>query len=76
MKEVDYRCEHSGLTPTFISPCQDSKYFGKEINEKLEEYLRFHYRNLRVVDLMEEYKKIKGFDDMQAFKENWRVNML
>lgn len=56
--------------PAFISPCQDSKYFGKEIHEKLEEYLRFHYKSLGVVDLMEEYKKIKGFDDVQAFKEN------
>lgn len=76
MKEVDYHCERAGLTPTFISPCQDSKYFGKDMNEKLEEYLRFHYRSLRVVDLMEEYKKIKVFDDVQAFKENRSVNML
>lgn len=76
MKEVDYRCERSGLNPAFISPCQDSKYFGKEMNEKLEEYLNFHYRSLGVVDLMEEYKKLKGYDDVQAFKENRAVNML
>lgn len=46
------------------------------MNEKLEEYLNFYYRSLRVVDLMEEYKKIKVFDDVQAFKENRAVNML
>lgn len=62
--------------PAFMSPCQDSKYFGKEIHEKLEEYLIFHYKSLGVVDLMEEYKKIKGLDDVQAFKENRAVNML
>lgn len=76
MKEIDYRCERWRLMPVFISPCQDSKYFGKEMNEKLEEYLRFHYKSLRVVDMMEEYKKAKGYDDVQAFKENWAVNML
>lgn len=76
MKGIDYRCERWRLMPVFISPCQDSKYFGKEMNEKLEEYLRFHYKSLRVVDMMEEYKKTKGYDDVQAFKENWAVNML
>ena len=76
MKEIDYHCERSGLTPAFISPCQDSKYFGKEIYEKLEEFLKFHYRDIEVIDLMEEYKKIKSLDDLQAFKEKRYVNML
>ena len=76
MKEIDYHCERSGLTPAFISPCQDRKYFGKEIHEKLEEFLKFHYRDIEVIDLMEEYEKIKSLDDVQAFKEKRAVNML
>lgn len=76
LKEFNKRCDKLGLIPVISQQGQDRNYFSKSQSDRLEWILKRCYSELRVVNLMDEYKAVKNFNDQQAFEENWRLDKL
>lgn len=76
LKEFNKRCANLRLIPAISQNRKDDNYFNKAQSDRLEWILKRCYSELRVVNLMDEYKAAKHFNDQQALKENRRLNML